>query len=148
MDQLLSKKKSNEYSFIRNKKANGNILLSFFFIVIVLLIIGIFTNFHKTILITNFNINNKNLLEKEINSLSLELQKCYGSPLKITSIENCSSINNLNFEIKIISNGLCKEEVILKNGVKNYENMVSIFLPVFDKDLNICPSQIYLYKKK
>lgn len=133
--------------YIKNKKADGSIFLAIFFIVIILIILSLFTSFHKTILTSNYNINFKNFNEKKIYSLKDELYKCYSNPIKIDSINKCPSIKDLNFEIKVLNYGSCENEILLKSG-KIYPQSQSLFISIVDKNLNICPAQIYLYFEK
>lgn len=126
------------------KKGQGNILLSIFFIIIVLIVIFLFTKYHEVILISNYNMNDYKMQTTTLYSLKEELTSCYGYPLKITSLNDCNSISDLNFQIKTINNGLCQENIIIQNGQETSQEL-NLFVPVVDTNNNVCPAQIHLY---
>jgi hypothetical protein len=99
---------------------------------------------HTIFLYSNYNINEE---KKHIN-LILELREqlitCYNYPLEINH-NNCNNLNNLNFKIEIINNGMCTNKTIFESGeVKPNEK--TIFVPVKDIQKGyICPARIILY---
>ena len=129
------------------RKGSNDILLSLFFIIIVLIVLSLFTNFHKFILINNYNFNKNELTMNNAFSLKKLLVECYGYPLKITSINNCKGLSSMNFQVKIISNGVCNEKTVLSNG-KIFHNYASIMVPVINENSKVCIGEIKLYAKK
>lgn len=134
--------KSNK--LIKNKKGQGNILISVFFIVLVLIMVFLFTQYHKVILISNYNLNDEKIKNKVLYSLKEELISCYGYPLKITSLQDCQSLSNINFKIEIRDNFLCSQEVLLSSGIESVSQL-NLFVPIENSNSNVCPANIYLY---
>lgn len=126
------------------KKAQGNILLAIFFIIIILILILLFTQYHKIILVSNYNTNNHKMKNIELYSFKQQLISCYGYPLEITSINDCDSIENMNFKIQILEDVLCTEEIILQNKVET-DFQLNLFFPIKDSNSRICPGQVFLY---
>lgn len=130
----------------KQNKTQGEIYMTIFLLFITLIMIFILTRYHETVLVSNYNINTNKLNVNSVQDIKNEVINCYGYPVFYDENIDCNLLENINYELSYVYNGLCKNEKITGNGI-NYSSNVVIFLPIYKNDSNgdVCTGNLIIY---
>ena len=119
----------------KNKKSqSGDVLMALFFLILVLIVVFIFVQFNTVILETNFQVNKVSIEKETLFNVKEYLMRCYSYPLdKITGSETCEILNNIDYKVEILDNGLCEKATFVENGIEK-ERYLTLLMPVVESE--------------
>lgn len=123
-----------------NKKGNTSILFVALFIVLVLVFIGYLTQYHKAILMMNYNLNVDSLEEAKFMGIKEELEICYGFPINLDVALNprCENLFRLGFKLEIVDYGVCSAKILYDGSPQEYQGEKSSFTTIKNSKGEVC----------